>query len=284
MEIEAPDVDYYNQRWKQAREEASLYSQERDPALWQAFWNQYAPTYQRISRALRASNRMLVKSWQREGIINSSMEVLDIGCGPGTFTLPLAEIAGKVTGMDNSKGMLEMLAPEAEKNNINNIILENKDWKETEGNGKYDLVLAASCPAVNNLESLEKMNELAGKYCLYICPASRKSQDLRHLLWKEIMGERLQGKSFDISYPFNILYLLGYYPQLSFVQQEYSYREKAVTLVENYRQYFAIFGKQGPKIDEIIKRRVYRASPDGFYQENSSSKIAVMWWKVNERD
>ena len=38
-----------------------------------------------------------------------SISVLEIGCGTGRITLPLSQIGSDVTGMDNSKHMLEKL-------------------------------------------------------------------------------------------------------------------------------------------------------------------------------
>lgn len=41
--------------------------------------------------------------------ITSGMDVLDFGCGTGLVTLALQPLAGTVTGMDSSRGMLEAL-------------------------------------------------------------------------------------------------------------------------------------------------------------------------------
>lgn len=54
----------------------------------------------------------------------SDMKVIDIGCGPGRVTIPIAKrvgLAGEVTAMDIQPGMLEKVKEKAKANNINNI-------------------------------------------------------------------------------------------------------------------------------------------------------------------
>lgn len=56
--------------------------------------------------------------------IKEGMTVLDMGCGPGYFTLDMARLAGekgKVIGADLQEGMLQIV-----KNKIRNTVLENR--------------------------------------------------------------------------------------------------------------------------------------------------------------
>jgi len=77
-----------------------------------------------------------------EVVLTPAMDVLDFGCGTGLVTLPLAEHAGRVTGVDSSRGMLEVLHRKIEANRIGNVTacrldLERGDVLE----GHYDLVV-----------------------------------------------------------------------------------------------------------------------------------------------
>ena len=49
--------------------------------------------------------------------------VLDIGCGPGTFVIPLAQQCQAVYALDYSQGMLDMVQQYKEKHQLNNITL-----------------------------------------------------------------------------------------------------------------------------------------------------------------
>ena len=63
--------------------------------------------------------------------VSEGMTCVDLGCGTGVFTIPMAEIAGKsgkVYGVDNSAELLEHLR---RKKPPANIILINSDVRET---------------------------------------------------------------------------------------------------------------------------------------------------------
>ena len=66
---------------------------------------------------------------RREEIFKPGDSVLDVGSGPGTFSLLLAEQAGKVTALDYSAGMLETLAREAEARGLANIERVRSTWR-----------------------------------------------------------------------------------------------------------------------------------------------------------
>ena len=59
----------------------------------------------------------LVKS---KGVEIAGATILDIGCGTGIYTLPLAREASKVTGVDLSKTMLDRFREEAQKQDLTN--------------------------------------------------------------------------------------------------------------------------------------------------------------------
>ena len=71
------------------------------------YWSQDAENYGDIIRKELASFR--VKAWQnylREKLPADTRKVLDLGCGPGFFSIILAEMGYEVTAVDCSEGML----------------------------------------------------------------------------------------------------------------------------------------------------------------------------------
>ena len=67
----------------------------------------------------------LVKS---RGVETARAEILDIGCGTGIYTLPLAREALKVTGVDLSKTMLDHFREEAERQGLFNWDVIEASW------------------------------------------------------------------------------------------------------------------------------------------------------------
>jgi SAM-dependent methyltransferase len=263
-----------------AAPESSLYRTGYDQEAWTEFWNQFAPSYHKILRAVFPANQKLVHSWRERGLIDASTRVLDVGSGPGTYTLPLAEAAGRVTALDTSARMLEVLQQEAAERQLNNIEVKLANWHDISGQKEYDLVLAANCPVIADRKSLFKMNQMSRQYALLICYAGKVKTALRHALWKEIMGEEMQGQGFDISYPFNLLYQEGFYPHLSFEEQGYRYFEKTEAVFKNYCSYFKVFGQEGPRVQRILDQLLSKRETGGLIEENMSYRLALLWWKT----
>lgn len=72
-----------------------------------------------IRKWLQNPNKIL-KPHLREG-----MRALDIGCGPGFFTIPMAELVGEtgsVVAVDIQKQMLDLLVTEAQKQGVSSQI------------------------------------------------------------------------------------------------------------------------------------------------------------------
>ena len=85
-------------------------------------------------------------------------KVLDVGCGPGTLSIPLAKRVESVTSLDTSEGMLGVLKRRAEEEGLNNIRCVNRFWREAEPGvdicEEYDVVVASNC--INLLGALEQ--------------------------------------------------------------------------------------------------------------------------------
>ena len=76
--------------------------------------------------------------------INRSMHVMDFGCGTGLLTLRIAPLAGAVTGIDSSQGMLDVLLSKAAKQKISNITTSFLDIDDGGAlSGSYDLIVSS---------------------------------------------------------------------------------------------------------------------------------------------
>jgi ubiquinone/menaquinone biosynthesis C-methylase UbiE len=67
----------------------------------------------RIRRLLEPPDRLILKLGLR-----ASDVVVDFGCGPGFYTIPIAKVAARTIAVDVSSGMLERTASNAKKNNV----------------------------------------------------------------------------------------------------------------------------------------------------------------------
>ncbi|MGI6038421.1 MAG: class I SAM-dependent methyltransferase, partial [Limnochordia bacterium] len=244
------------------------------------FWDQFAPTYGKINDALRPLHEQVVELWQREGLINKDTHVLDIGCGPGTYGLPLAKLTAKVTALDEAPGMLATFMAQAEKDGMNNIEPVCLSWRPGLYHREFDFVLAADSPAIVDWATLEAMHKASRGYCCLIYSMGG-GPSFRNDLWQSVMGYPLTKSPFDLSYPFNLIYRAGYYPEVRFISFEYIYRERPEIMFRNYQTYMEIFGQRGPHVDGILKEKIKGRTVGGLFEEKVLRRLGIMWWSVD---
>lgn len=74
--------------------------------------------------------------------LNSSIDILDFGCGTGLFGLEFLDHANTLTGVDTSSGMLKVFSEKTK--NIKGVTALNLDLEEAENlEKKYDLILSS---------------------------------------------------------------------------------------------------------------------------------------------
>ena len=94
--------------------------------------------------------------------------IVDLGCGEGSITIPLAKKSSKVLAVDKSKEMLNILNKKAKEEKLTNIKTLNEDifTINKEKIGKYDIVLASrSVSGTYEIKKLIKtLNQISNKY------------------------------------------------------------------------------------------------------------------------
>ena len=81
----------------------------------------------------------------------SNLSILDIGCGGGLISEPMARLGGKVTGIDASKKNVEVAKIHCKKTKLK-INYLNKSPEQMNNNEKFDIIL--------NLEVVEHVQDL----------------------------------------------------------------------------------------------------------------------------
>jgi SAM-dependent methyltransferase len=72
--------------------------------------------------------------------VNPDDTVLDFGCGPGYFLIPLAQVARRAIGVDVSPRMLEKASRKAEKNGVSVELMQSDGTGIRLEDGSVDLI------------------------------------------------------------------------------------------------------------------------------------------------
>jgi len=100
--------------------------------------------------------------------VTSSDVVVDFGCGPGFYTIPLAKVARKVIGVDVSSKILEKAANHARRNGLHVEFLESDGVDIRLDNGRVDVILL-----VHVFHEVEQKSRVLSEFLRILKPLGR---------------------------------------------------------------------------------------------------------------
>lgn len=211
-----------------------------------------------------------------------SDSVLDIGCGNGVITIPLAEKANKVTAMDISGKMLEILAKKAEESNIKNINTINQRLEDLNASeiGKHDVVVASrSLNGVSNIQmELEKINEIAQKY-VYITLWGVDNRNFEREI-ANILGKESHQHP-DYIYVYNMLHQMGIYANVEMLEcNTRNYYSNIEEAMERLRWRIGDLNKDDESIlRDYLEKKMIKTRDGSISFTKGKADWVMIWWK-----
>ncbi len=208
--------------------------------------------------------------------------VLDIGSGPGTLSLPIAQRVSSVTALDFSKGMLNTLNMIAKEEKITNIKTCECAWEdnwEEKGIQPHDIAIASRSTGVKDLQvALRKINKFGRKYVFLSDRIG--STPLDSGAFAAIGRPFLPGP--DYIFTVNILYTLGIHPNITVLrlagENIYINMDEAI---DAYRWMFKDLTRKELTLLEqyLIKQTVAQDKGQITIRRSSPPEWALIWWK-----
>jgi hypothetical protein len=216
------------------------------------------------------------------GFLDRSAEVLEIGPGPGTVTVPLSKRVKMITAVDLSLKNIAHLEENLREESCDNVDVIHKNWLRTDDEalrGRYDLVFCSHFLwMIPDLEEhLEKMENASRKYCAVVQPAGRG--DLVKEVYSQITGREYAGE-FEPDGDYFAYVILREWGRLLNVTH-FSFTN-TMTLEEKVRSAASFIGRF-VEVDEDVAKRIRdlilpHADADGMFVETNN--VVVMWWET----
>ncbi|MGI6307484.1 MAG: class I SAM-dependent methyltransferase [Dethiobacteria bacterium] len=283
------DPDFWCAAWEKSNEHSPQRRRIRQGEEAIEFWNKMAPDYEKHS-AEEAQERLqkVLGILTEEGMLTPETEVLDVGCGPGTYAIPLARRARRVTALDGAGEMCRLLREKAAEAGLQNINVLQHMWEdidlEKEGLARcFDLVFASMTPAVCDAETLLKLNQAARRYCCLIAWAEGNYSRVRQELLEHFLREKSPERSSQIIYIFNILYSLGYYPTMRYLHSTWVQKETEEEAVESLAQFLWLYMEITPEVKDIIARFVRERAVKGIFTQEGRTRLGIITWRVEDK-
>jgi len=209
-------------------------------------------------------------------ILNKDFEVLEIGSGPGTLTIPLSEKVKKITCIEASKANLEILKANLEEEGIENVELINEYWEKAKIENSFDLVVCSHFLwQVKDIEEhLKRMENASKRYCAVIQPSGR--DEIVKEAFEEICRESYAGQFEPDAEYFSYVILREWSRCLDVRPLKYSFElnlEEGIRYIASYLGKFIEVDEQvADKIKDLL---LVKMGESWMVRDNA----VVMWWE-----
>lgn len=150
-----------------------------------AFWDKKAETFPRYEPGENTYEAGMLNRIKAHGVDFQGRDVLDVGCGSGMYTLRIAQEARRVTALDISKRMLEILREDAEKLGLGNIEYVRSDWDAFQSDATYDILFCSMTPALKSDEARLKLLRHARGWIVFMGFAGLMSSNMLNGLFEK---------------------------------------------------------------------------------------------------
>jgi len=202
----------FNEEWMKKFE---AFSKPDDPAYWDGRADNFA-AHARVSETGTMSSYL--KAFLEYLQIEPGESVFDMGCGPGTTSLPLARAGHEVIAADFSPRMLHHLSEVAAAEGISQIKTLRLSWEDdwdTRSIPQTDLAIASRSIASRDLGScIRKLEKQAYRRVCFTISAS--SAPMRDEVLLDAIG-RKRPHAYDFEYCVNILFQMGILPEIRYI-------------------------------------------------------------------
>lgn len=217
--------------------------------------------------------------------ISPDSRVLDVGAGPGTLAIPLAERVAHVTAVEPSGGMMSVLQDNIAEYGTDNINCVHKRWEdvnvEDDLEGPYDVAIASFSLGMPDIrESIQKMMDASSRYVYLYWFAGELSWDIHYkALWPALHNNDYHpGPKCDVLY--NILYQMGIYPHMEPFSLEHVNRFNSVDeAVEYFKSHYKITTDQQISVLKNYFEDVLEKDNDSLIMRGSTNRVKIWWEK-----
>ena len=215
--------------------------------------------------------------------LDENNTVLDVGCGEGSVTVPLAKRVKKVIGVDSSPKMLEYLEKRAADNNIGNIETILKPIEEITYDEIGDVDVVVCSRSLNGIipitDVLRELDKIANKY-VFITIFGPENKKIEKDFDKEL---GIKTEDFpDYNYFFNILYNMGIYANIErFDLNNYRQYDSIDEAIDNGKFRLDLYTDEQKKLlrDYLERILTYDEETGKYYNVKDKADWIMIWWK-----
>lgn len=251
-------------------------SQKSHPERWRQFYEEAGPLLSQVSGYSAPQGRHVVRLLAREGLIAPGRTVVDLGCGTGWLSVPLAAMGAEVMSVDLSRSMIRTLRDTASRLKLE-ITAHEISWTDLSLSGPLDLSLAAFFPEALFPDGLRRMESL-GRRCAVILGTGVNGPSWTAELWRVLSGTVPSGGGRHALTAINWLMAAGRRPNLLHLTIDTYAKLPLESVMTFYRRYFSMFDYKEQSIDVALSRVLRPFTRKETVTARGQGQLCVIWW------
>jgi predicted TPR repeat methyltransferase len=271
--------------WQAESGHSNVQNNASAKALWEKRALHYDKTVNRVKEGQPRDKDDYISKMLDRIEVQPDWTVLDIGCGPGTLAIPLAQKAQSVTALDISSEMLKRLKDNAEKKGVDNIRYVNADWEEAFNAGQpghHDVVVASRSLMSGDMhKALSYIVSIADKAAYLTFPVVHLPLDMA--VYRAI--GRGHKKHPPYIYLVNRLYQMGVNANVeilfSKVKVQFPGIDEAVADLQWRTDTFT--PEEKAKVQQYLKQNLVWDKATSSFTHEGKSQWALIWWRQENR-
>ncbi len=284
------DIGFWRKAWGKSQASSSFERKRRhgqEKGI--EFWNKMAPRYGQHGKGKKHDRQLKVlRMLKQEGVLAAESEILDVGCGPGTYALPFAQHCKSVTALDGAREMCRLLEERAAADRVQNITVLQRMWEDVnlaeEGLARrFDLVFASMTPAVCDYDTFMKLIQASKKYCCLISWAKGSRGHAPRELWELIFNEKDEDFGKNIIFQVNLLFNMGCLPVVRYFDTEWVEEEPVDEAIDNLCDSLSDYTEMTSRVRDIITGYVMERSKNGVFTRETAARLSILIWCVDSR-
>jgi SAM-dependent methyltransferase len=270
---------FWEAAWEQVRRDSTLKdSQTQHPNRWETFYDRVAPIWEDLWGQDTKLGEKVAEALLNQGLVGAKDTVLELGCGPGTLALALARKGKTVTALDQSAGMIACLRNRVLQCRLENLRVEQGDWRDFRLRQRHDLVLAAFFPPVMEPAGIKRLESFSKNRCLVGVNAGRDAFRLRREIWEAVMDIPCPDPGSQLPCLVNWLLSTGRKPNLLHLDWPARFSMPWEKAFDFFRHYFALFQRKSRRQEQTIRRILKSYETGGAVEVDGEVHLALVWW------
>lgn len=268
------------QTWLEAGQHGTAAERVERARAWLPYYSFFAEPQKKADFSLSEDDGYFPSLLLREGLVEPSDHVLEIGAGLGVDSLRFASRCASVTALEMNEDCIEVLRHRAACCGFENLRPVQGAWETFRPEETFDVSYSAMCPAVCNPEELRRLESMTKRRCCLVT-VMRGSYEKHRRAMMAGLGVRPKGGMLtELIHYFNVLYLLGRQPSVYSHTEERCCDMTAETVLKRFPVYFKVFGVGEDRSVPFLEDYLARHAENGVLREESRIHYGLITWNV----